>query len=251
MFLKATTKKDVLIHIGIIMGISLVLILLFFYVYLPITTNHGETIKVPDIKGKTIEASEEILNSSNLRSQVNDSSYVSGAVPFTVLSQNPVAGSEVKSNRKIYITVTAKTPPMVPMPELKDKSLMAAKMELKSRDLVLLEPRLVSSPFANLVIKQYANGKEITAKTLIPKGTKILLDVGNGEDNKEIGLPNLVGQNIDDAKAMLIEEGLKIGMEKREQGSGKNSGEVIRQKPDFRSGALIRVGEMVDLWYAE
>ena len=251
MFLKATTKKDVLIHLGIIMAISLVLILLFFYVYLPITTNHGETIKVPDLKGKTIDQAEEILNKADLRYQVNDSSYVAGAVPFAVLSQNPVAGSEVKSNRKIYVTVTAKMPPMVPMPELKDKSLMAAKMELKSRDLILLEPHMVSSPFANLVIKQYVNGKEIAAGTHIPKGTKVLLDVGNGDDNKEIGLPNLVGENIDDAKAMIVSQGLKIGMEKREQGSGKNSGEVIRQRPEFRSGALIRVGEMVDLWYAE
>lgn len=251
MFLKATTKKDILIHIGIIVAISLVLILFFFYVYLPISTNHGETIKVPDLKGKTLEQIEQIVNDSDLRFQVNDSSYVAGAVPFSVLSQNPVAGAEVKSNRKIYVTVTAKNPPMVPMPELRDKSLLAAKMELKSRDLILLEPNLVSSPFANLVIKQYVNDKEIVAGTHIPKGTKIKLDVGNGDRTKEIEVPNLMGKNIDDAKAEIVSQGLKVGMEKREQVSGKIPGEVIKQKPEFRVGALIHTGESIDLWYAE
>ncbi len=251
MFLKATTKKDVLIHLGIILAISLVLVLLFFYVYLPITTNHGEIIKVPDLKGKTIDQLESILDGNDLRFQVNDSSYVSGSVPFTVLSQNPVAGSEVKSNRKIYITVTAKNPPMVPMPELRDKSLMAAKMELKSRDLVLLEPNLVLSPFANLVINQYVDGKEIAAGTHIPKGTQIKLDVGNGAMTNEIEIPNCIGQNIDDVKALIIGQGLKIGMEKREQVSGTTPGEVIKQKPEYRAGAKINMGETVDLWYAE
>ncbi len=251
MFLKATTKKDILIHVGIIIAISLVLVLLFFYVYLPLSTNHGETIKVPDLKGKTIEQIEKILDDNDLRYQVNDSSYVADAVPLSILSQSPVAGSEVKSNRKIYITVTAMNPPMVQMPELKDKSLLAAKMELKSRDLVLLEPNLVSSPFANLVIKQYADGKEIAAGTHIPKGTKVKLDVGNGDKTKEIELPNLVGKNIDDAKAELASLGLTVGLEKREQVNGKGSGEVIKQKPEFRMGALIHMGESIDLWYAE
>jgi beta-lactam-binding protein with PASTA domain len=251
MFLKANTKKDIFIHVGVIMVISLVLILLFFYVYLPITTNHGETIKVPDLKGKTLEQIENILSDNDLRYQVNDSSYVAGAVPLSVLSQNPVAGSEVKSNRKIYITVTAKNPPMVYMPALKDKSLLAAKMELTSRGLILLEPNMVSSPYANLVIRQYVNDKEIAPETRIPKGTKIKLDVGNGDKTKEIEVPNLIGKNIDDAKADIVSQGLKVGLEKREQVSGKNPGEIIKQKPEYRAGALIHVGEPVDLWYAE
>jgi eukaryotic-like serine/threonine-protein kinase len=248
---KASTKKDVLVHVGIIGAITLVLILVFFYIYLPITTNHGETIKVPDLKGKTLEQAEDILDDHNLRYQVNDSSYVAGAVPFSVLMQHPLPGSEVKANRKIYVTVTAKNPPMVPMPELKDKSLKAAEMELKSRDLVLAATKQVPSPFANLVIKQYVEGKEITAGTHIPKGTQITLDIGNGAMTSEIELPNFVGLNIDDAKAMLTEQGLVVGLEKREQVADKDKGEVIKQKPEYKMGAKIHMGESVDLWYAE
>jgi eukaryotic-like serine/threonine-protein kinase len=251
MFLKATSKKDFFLHIAIILGITLVLIFLFFYVYLPITTNHGETIKVPDLKGKTLEQIEDLLDDQNLRYQVNDSSYVAGAVPYSVLSQHPLAGSEVKASRKIYVTVTAKNPPMVPMPELKDKSLKAAEMELKSRDLVLAETKPVPSPYANLVIKQYVAGKEIEAGTHIPKGTKVTLDIGNGTMTDEIELPNLVGLSLDDARALLVEAGLQVGLEKKEQVAGKDKDIVLKQKPEFKMGAKIHMGESVDLWYAE
>ncbi len=251
MFLKANSKKDVLIHLGIILAIGLILIFLFFYVYLPITTNHGETIKVPELKGKTLDQAEDLLDETNLRYQVNDSSYVAGAVPFSIISQHPLAGSEVKANRKIYVTVTAKNPPMVPMPELKDKSLKAAEMELKSRDLILAETKPVPSPFANLVIRQYSNGKEIEAGTHIPKVTKITLDVGNGSMTSEIELPNFVGMNIDDAKALLVEQGLLIGLEKKEQVSGKDKDVIIKQKPEYKMGSKINRGQSVDLWYAK
>ncbi len=251
MFLQAKSKKDVLIHLSVILAIALVLTLLFFYIYLPITTNHGETINVPDLKGKTIEQIEEILDKSNLRYQVNDSSYIEGAVPLSVIFQNPIAGSGVKANRKIYITVTAVSPPMVSMPELKEKSLKNAELVLKSHGLVLAGTTLVPSPYASLVIKQYVNDKEILKDTKIPKGTKIRLDIGNGSLTSEIELPNLVGFNIDDAKARLVEQGLSIGMEKKEQVSGKIQGEVIKQKPEYRLGAKINTGESVDLYYAE
>jgi beta-lactam-binding protein with PASTA domain len=140
---------------------------------------------------------------------------------------------------------------MVPMPELKDKSIKAAEMELKSRDLILSETKPVPSPFANLVIRQYVDGKEIEAGTHIPKGTKITLDVGNGSMTSEIELPNFVGMNIDDAKALLVEQGLLIGLEKKEQVSGKDKDVIIKQKPEYKMGSKINMGETVDLWYAE
>lgn len=251
MFLKANSVKDVFIHLLIIIGVGFVLLLLFFYAYLPMTTNHGERIKVPELSGKTIEEAEGILSENDLRYFVNDSSYVAGAVPYSVLSQHPIAGSEVKANRKIYITVTAKNPPLVPMPELKDKSLKAAEMELKSRSLVLAEIKAVPSPFANLVIKQEINGVEVQPGTYIPKGTKITLVVGNGSMTTEIEIPNLVGMNIDDAKALIAEQGLVIGMEKKEQVVGKDKDVVLKQKPDYKMGVKIHMGETIDLWYAE
>ncbi len=180
MLLKTNSKKDILVHLGAILGVVLVLIFIFFYLYLPITTHHGESIQVPELKGKSLEEVEALLNKHHLRYQVNDSTYVMGTPPLSVISQHPASGSEVKENRILYITVTSKNPPMVPMPELKDKSPKTAEIELKSRDLILAEKKLVPSPFENLVLKQLVDGNEIPAGTLIPKGTKVTIEVGNG-----------------------------------------------------------------------
>ncbi len=185
MFLKINTKKDAFIHLGIIFSLFILMVLLFFFVYLPVTTNHGEAIKVPDLKGKTLGETQQILEANGLRYEVNDSSFVDGAVTFSILSQNPEANSEVKSNRRIYLSIASKNPPMVPMPELRqDFSLKGAAIKLKSLGLVMLQPNIISSPFESLVLNQYMNGKEIKAGTLIPKGTKIRLDVGSGKSKK-------------------------------------------------------------------
>ena len=86
-FLKAEKKIHILVHLSLIAGIFIVLVLLFFYVYLPITTNHGETIKVPELKGKTVTELEQYLDNYDLRFQINDSSYVPGAKPHSVLTR--------------------------------------------------------------------------------------------------------------------------------------------------------------------
>lgn len=250
-WLKAESKKDIAIHLGIILVISFLLILLFFYVYLPVTTNHGETIKVPDLKGKTISEIEDVLDDYNLRYKINDSSYVAGSKPLTVISQNPLPDAEVKSNRQIYITITATTPPKVGMPNLVDKSLKAAELDLRSRDLVLAGINPVPSPFANLVINQYINGEKVDPGTMIPKGSKITLDVGDGVESKPIQIPNLVNLHLDDARAQLASMGLREGDITREVSPDKEFGVVLKQKPEFKEGLKISTGDKIDLWVAE
>ena len=75
----------------------------------------------------------------------------------------------------------------VPMPELKDKSLKAAQLELESRGLKFYKTKAVPSPFANLVIMQFANGKEVAGGTMIDANSEILLYVGDGKNNNDIG----------------------------------------------------------------
>ena len=53
--LKINTWKDALIHTGVIIAIGCVLLFGFFNVYLPYSTNHGETITVPDVQGVALE----------------------------------------------------------------------------------------------------------------------------------------------------------------------------------------------------
>lgn len=248
--LKPEKTQDLLIHLALILVSFFVLLLIFFYGYLPSATNHGETITVPKLEGMSLKEMEKFLDSKNLDYEINDSTYRAGIKPLTVLNQHPAPGSKVKKNRRIYITIASATPPNVKMPKLVDQSLRSAEMVLKGYDLVLDSIHYVSSPHANLVLKQMIGRKEILTNTLIPKGTKITLIVGNGTGNEEVELPNLVGMSMDEAEILLSGLNLAKGNIQYMPNATEEAGTIISQKPAFKSGATIHVGETVDIWVA-
>ena len=248
--LKPEKPADLLIHIGIILGVLFGLLLFFFYGYLPSATNHGETITVPKLEGMSVKELEDFLDSKNLSYEINDSAYKAGVKPLTVLNQHPIPGSKVKKNRRIYITIASSTPPNVKMPKLVDNSLRSAEMMLKGYDLVLDNIHYTPSPYPNLVLKQLVNNKEIEAGTLIPKGTKVSLVVSNGTGNEEIELPNLVGLTLDEAGVLLSGSNLVTGSIKYMPNASEAEGTIISQKPTFKDGVTIHVGEMIDIWVA-
>jgi beta-lactam-binding protein with PASTA domain len=248
--LKPEKAKDFLLHFALILGLFFALLLVFFYVYLPNATNHGETITVPKLEGITLEELEAYLDDKDLTFEVNDSTYRAGVKPHSVLNQHPSPGSKVKKNRRIYITIASINPPDVKMPKLIDNSLRSAEMILKGHDLILDSIHYVPSPYPNLVLRQLVNNKDIKAGDFIPKGTKVTLYVSNGTGNEEIELPNLKGLSLDEAKVLLSGSNLVLGVVKYDASSNEKEGTIISQKPTFTTGAKIHVGDMVDIWVA-
>jgi len=98
-------------NVGIMTGIGGVFILVFFYIYLPSTTNHKESITIPELVGMSFNDINEFVTQRNLRYEiVADSGYSEALAPLTILTQNPKAGSKVKENRKIYLSLNATVP---------------------------------------------------------------------------------------------------------------------------------------------
>ena len=118
-------------HVFLIVILGLLLLLSFFYIYLPISTNHGETVTVPDLEGIDFEDLDEFLLKRDLRYEVSDSSYSGKYPPMAVLLQFPKAGAKVKENRKIYITLNRVNPPTTAMPDLTIGSLRNAEAVLE------------------------------------------------------------------------------------------------------------------------
>ncbi|WP_375419278.1 PASTA domain-containing protein, partial [uncultured Hymenobacter sp.] len=145
-FFSANTPLDLVKHLAIIGLATAVLVLGFFYVYLPVTTNHGETIVVPKVTGMNLTQLERYLDERSLSFFVDDSSYNPTTQPFTVLTQDPAPGERVKEGRKIYLSVAMKRPPVIKMPKLTNGSEKNARLILKSYDLevgqIILKPDL-------------------------------------------------------------------------------------------------------------
>lgn len=263
--LRTNSWLDFLIHFGIIAAIGILAILFFFYLYLPLTTNHGETITVPDVVGVHYEDLNEFLTRRDLRFEVSeDSSYSASAPPQTVLQQFPLPGSKVKADRKIYVTLNTSSPPSIEMPDLVDASQKTALMVLKSYELKLGKRTYAPDLAFNAVLAQLHDGDTIAPGTKIPKGSTIDLVLGNGLGNQTLESPNLVGQDEESAKIAILGSGLMVGNITYEKtGSAViermvetdsvvleeirvEPGSVSRQEP--APGRSVKLQQKIDLW---
>ncbi len=262
------TYKDLIFHLIIMVLIGVGLILFFFYVYLPMSTNHGETITVPNLEGVTIEELDDYLIKRNLRFEVTeDSGYSANYPPFAVLKQFPLANAKVKENRKVYVTLNAQSPPLVRMPRLIDGSVKNAQLVLRTYDLLLGDITYVPDIAANAVLEQFYKSKPVVEGEYVPKGAKIDLEVGDGLGNQIFESPFLIGQNLEDAQFAIIGSGLKVG-DVYYQKDGKAeleveddegnitieekeiaAGSVFKQRPE--AGTKVKLGQAIDLWVVE
>ena len=95
-FFKTETIGDFLKHVGISFGILFFVAILYFYIYLPNATNHGDHVTVPDLLGMPSEQLDSFLAAANLRFEISDSSFSDDFGPLEVIRQFPHAGSVVK-----------------------------------------------------------------------------------------------------------------------------------------------------------
>lgn len=168
--LKEDNKKAFLLNLGIAVGIVTLLIILFFKVYLPLTTDHGDTMKVPSIVGKLEAEASKILDDNKLRYEIIDSTYASELDPLAVVRQYPSAGSDVKKNRKIYLTVNFAQSPTVAIPKgMLTNSLKNARVQLQRKGLIVGEIIEKKADYKGSVIGIIIDGRELT-KSEIERG---------------------------------------------------------------------------------
>lgn len=242
--LSTNTKTDIIVHLSIIISVILVFFFAFFFLYLPWTTNHGESIAVPNLKGLSIDAAEDLLDANNLDYEISDSVFVSGVPALSILANYPKSGALVKSGRKIYLTVVAESAPMVKVPNIIGRSTSSAENQLLSAGLVSAGEELIPAIEENTVLKIKLGDRELQQGEEIPKGSRLTLVVGDGYGNQRIDMPNVVGMDYDEADILLTGLGLIVGNVTYET-STKPEGAVISQSPS--SGEKIKIGAPVNL----
>ncbi|MBV6645295.1 MAG: PASTA domain-containing protein [Cyclobacteriaceae bacterium] len=247
-----------------VVGIVLVTVI-FFFIYLPVKTNHGDTITVPNVIGVEYEELDDFLTRRNLRYEITeDSSYTPDYPPLAVLKQFPLPHSKVKENRKVYLTLNAEKPPLVRMPKLIEGSVKNAQLVLKTYDLKLGEIEYVPLLALNYILEQRYEGREILEGEMIPKGSVIDLVAGDGLGRQVLQSPNLTGLDLESAQFAIIGSGLTIGdityekegvaVIEQENSDGETvyreepvpPGTVFRQRP--RRGTEIRLKSKVHIW---
>ncbi|MEX0967161.1 MAG: PASTA domain-containing protein [Bacteroidia bacterium] len=246
-FFKFLISRAFWINVLIAIGLLSLLVFLFFQ-FLDSYTNHGESLTVPDLTGKSIEAVQETIEAKSLNFKVFDTVYISDLPLNTVIEQNPVPGSKVKRNRTIYLTMNSGQPAKVRLPNLDNSSVTHARDLLRNKKLKIGELEYVPHWAPNLVLGMKYKGRDITKNDSVAEGSVIDLVVGDGLKDSEITVPNLSGLRYQEAVFLLKGAGINIG-NPIVMGSVTDTADAIvyRQRPQPGSGK-IALGDVIDIW---
>lgn len=243
--IKIDSWLDVIKHLGIALALGTTITLTFFYIYLPIITNHGESLTVPDLQGVSLDELQDFLVERDLRFEVVDSVYSAEYPPLTVTRQFPKPGSKVKEKRKIFISLNSVNPPTTLMPDLIDKTLKNAELILRSYELIPGKVLYKPDPFRN-ILEQLYNGEPITSNTSLPKGSTIDLIRGDGYGIRLFEMPDLRGLVLSEANVIIRGNNLEPGLVFNSDSLDIEMTVVVKQSP--RQGLTVRIGRSIDLW---
>ncbi len=164
------------------LAIVAVVVLSFFMLkWLNVTTNHGEFVTVPDLKGKSLETVKIELEDNNLEFQLQDSANYNPNYPkYSVIEQNPVAGAEVKENRKIYLILNPSGYRKVEVPNILKRTFRQAKPQLRALEFKIGEITYIDNIGKDVVLGMKHKGETLKPGTLLPLTSTIDLVLGNG-----------------------------------------------------------------------
>ncbi len=248
-FLRFIISRSFFINLGILLTL-IVIVYWGTMKALDIYTKKDESITVPDLRDFTMDQVDELLQNKRMSYVIADSSiYKTGKPPLTILDQAPKPYAKVKPNRTIYLSVNAKHPPLVKLPDLIDASLEQAEMILSMIDLKIGELIYRPDLGKNVVLEHQIGGMTVEPGTLVFKGDEIDLVLGDGLGSSEVDIPNLFGLTIEEAKTVLIEYYLNLGVPIFDNTIiDTPSALIFKQIPPADQGFSLRLGEAIDVW---
>lgn len=222
--------------------------------------NTKETVKVPDVVGKTQAKAQRILSDTKLFTAIEEE--YSNTVPAgCVISQNPSAGSDAVTNETIVTIVIskgAKADETTRVPDVTNRKQSNAVNLLKSANLNYK----VEYAYSNNIAQGTVISQSIKADTKVKVGTTVTITVSKGAKsdsaaqkeqatertttitttNNKITLPNVVGMTETNAKSNL--KGCSVFVTYGYCDSVAK-GKVIKQSPS--SGTKVNSGSKVSI----
>ena len=239
--------KNILIAGGIILGLVLAA-LLFIQLY----TNHGESEKVPNLRGTTLEEARLMLDRHNLKGEIIDSVYLKDKKLGTVIEQNPVPGSIVKPGRPIYLIINSKSVRKITLPDVRDVSLRQAEAMIKSLGVNIATVQYASSEYKDLVLDIKYKGQTLLPGSKIPEGSSVVLIAGDGYGSSTAsGVPSLKGLDLASATEIISAGTFLLGGITYDvaPNGDENQYIVYQQRPE--PGEPVATGVAIDLFLSK
>ena len=205
-------RSPVAYHVLLIV-LTLTAIIVVSSLLMMFITRHGTHRTVPDFMGVKIAEAQRAARKGGLEIIVNDSLFVPAYEGGIVLDQLPKGGVEVKSGRKIYVTINSFRQKMVKVPYVAGRSLRQAKNMLEVAGLGIERLVYEEDIATNYVLAEYADDREIgqDSDVQIEMGSGVVLKVGVEPEKNTTIVPKAIGQTLQEAKSHLWEQGLNVG----------------------------------------
>ena len=147
--------------------------------WLDVYTQHGKVIRVPDLKGLTLDEAEARLKAEGLEMSVIDSTYIQGRPYGSIIEQNPSVGMEVKQKHRIYVTINTNSIPLRAIPDIIDNcSLREAQAKISTSGFSLGENEYIQGETDWVYGVKY-RGMQLSGGSKVPVGATLVLVVGD------------------------------------------------------------------------
>ncbi|GAB7107824.1 Stk1 family PASTA domain-containing Ser/Thr kinase [Streptomyces phaeofaciens JCM 4814] len=200
--------------------------------------NSGQFTKVPAVLTQTQQRAEQRLEAAGLEVGSVEHRYSDTVKRGTVIETDPEPGARIRKNDSVTLVVSD-GPQTVKVPDLKGTRLDKAKERLKADG---LQPGLVTKEFSDDVLKGFVISSGPEAGTERRAGSAVALVVSKGP---ALDVPDVTGDDLDDARAELEEAGFQVEVASKEINSEFDKGQVAAQSP--QEGAQLGEGDTVTL----
>lgn len=196
-----------------------------------------ETVTMPLVVGKDLQTATTILANAGLNGAPSVQRVQSSRPKDEVIRQEPLAGERVESDREVTLVVSD-GPGVTTVPSVAELSEAQARSVLSKAGF-----RATVREKSDPDVKQgYAIGTDPAAGTPLPRGSDVVLLVSNGV--QKVAVPDVTGQDVDDARSALIAAGFVVSTTRQETDSSPDRS-VISQDPS--AGIEAPKGSTVNL----
>lgn len=203
------------------------------------TSTAGERVTVPDLSKKTEDEAKAALKERRLG--VNVQTGTSDDVPEgQVYDQSPAAGTKVDVHTQVTINISSGKEKFS-LDDVTGMQYQQAQAQLENDGLVVsLEFDYSDSVGSDKVISTSPK-----AGSQVAKGDTITITASKGKETKTTTVPNLLGQNIDDAIQMIKDAGLTYNGKSSDYSDSYSENQVMNQS--ISAGKTVDEGTTISL----
>ncbi|MFJ5288872.1 Stk1 family PASTA domain-containing Ser/Thr kinase [Streptomyces sp. NPDC088348] len=200
--------------------------------------NSGQFTRVPSLLGQPEKTATSRLSAAGLDVKRTERKFSDTYDRGQVMSSSPASGARIRDNDAVSLVIS-RGPRVVRVPRVEGRPLAQAKQDLTKAGLA-----------SGMVTKEFSEdvGRGKVIRTDPGSGTErhadsaIALVVSKGAP---VDVPDVTGESLDDARADLKDENLKVVVAPERINSTEDAGQVAKQSP--AEGARAEEGDTITL----